>query len=184
MIEVRTTIRFAVSDVKLRTKSVRPKYRAWAMVSRIVSWARFQGRRSGMLLKRNGRGRVWRTGCLAGAVALLFQIVSWAWMPAWISSARAETNRIVICTADGFKTVALDDHGVPADPDGAPSDAGVTDGSCPLCPLVGGLAMPPLGPLPVTVGFLRHGPEFLPGSRIAAGWFLSSLQARAPPANG
>ncbi|WP_109451499.1 DUF2946 family protein [Azospirillum sp. TSH64] len=126
-----------------------------------------------------------RAGLAAGAIALLLQIVAWAWMPAMIASANAaEASWIVICTADGFKTVALDDHGVPADPDGAPSDAAVADGSCPLCPLVGGLAMPPLGLLPVTVGYVRHGPEFLPGRRIAAGWFLSSLQARAPPANG
>ncbi|WP_052710058.1 DUF2946 family protein [Azospirillum thiophilum] len=141
-----------------------------------------------MILDRNGRRRAWRIGGLAGAVALLLQIVSWAWMPAVIQAANAaDTSRIVICAPDGFKTVLLDDRGMPVDPDAADSGApehAMSGGSCPLCPLIGGLAMPPLAVFAMSVDFERHGPEQLPGSRIAAGWFLSTLQARAPPVTG
>ncbi|WP_391346735.1 hypothetical protein [Azospirillum sp. A23] len=57
----------------------------------------------------------------------------------------------------------------------------MSGGSCPLCPLIGGLAMPPPD-LPMTRASVgRHSPEVLPGDVIAAGWFLSTLQARAPP---
>lgn len=135
----------------------------------------------------SGRGvwrRVWRAGCVAGAVALLFQIVSWAWMPAWTSVGSPDAERIVICTPDGLKTIALDDHGTPSDPDAGTTGKAVAGGFCPLCPLVGGLAMPPVTTLAVARDFERHGPEALPGSHIAAGWFLSSLQARAPPTIG
>ncbi|WP_042704792.1 DUF2946 family protein [Azospirillum sp. B506] len=141
-----------------------------------------------------------RAGLAAGAIALLLQIVAWAWMPAMIASANAaEGSRIVICTADGFKTVALDDRGAVDDParfgltksksvksksvkfDTGKSDPTISGGSCPLCPLVGGLAMPPPDPLVVRASVGRHSPESLPGAAIAAGWFLSTLQARAPP---
>jgi len=131
-----------------------------------------------------------RAGLAAGVLALLLQVVAWAWMPAVIASATAaESSRIVICTPDGFKTVVLDDHGTAGDP--ARSDLGQGDllqgdllmsgGSCPLCPLIGGLAMPPpdLGMTRASAG--RHSPEALPGDVIAAGRFLSTLQARAPP---
>ncbi|MBP2232615.1 hypothetical protein J2847_005946 [Azospirillum agricola] len=121
---------------------------------------------------------------MAGAIALLFQLVSWAWMPAWISAASADTNRIVICTPTGLKTVVLGDLGTSAVPDAGAPEAAAADGFCPLCPLVGGLAMPPLTTLAAAVDFERHGPEALPGRRVAAGWFLSSLQARAPPVAG
>ncbi|PGH57206.1 hypothetical protein CRT60_12090 [Azospirillum palustre] len=136
-----------------------------------------------------------RAGLAAGAIALLLQIVAWAWMPAMIASANAaESGGIVICTPDGFKTVALDDHGAAGNParfepiksksvesDTGKSDPTMSGGSCPLCPLVGGLAMPPpdLRMAQASVG--RHSPESLPGDVIAAGWFLSTLQARAPP---
>ncbi|MBP2228381.1 hypothetical protein J2847_001663 [Azospirillum agricola] len=123
-----------------------------------------------------------RAGLAAGAVALLLQIVAWAWMPAMIASANAaDSSRIVICTPDGFKTVVWGDHGTGSDPADDKAEAAMSGGSCPLCPLIGGLAPPPpdTRPLPAMAG--RHSPEGLPGGLIAAGWFLSTLQARAPP---
>lgn len=125
-----------------------------------------------------------RLGLVAGAVAFVLQILAWAWMPAWIAAANAaDTDRIVICTAEGFKTITLhgaDDAGTTGEkPAAEPAGSG-----CPLCPLVGGLAMAPpvMMVVPAEVG--RHGSRALPGSQIAAGWFLSTLQARAPPAFG
>lgn len=133
-----------------------------------------------------------RAGLAAGAIALLLQVVAWAWMPAVIASAAAaESSRVVICTPDGFKTVVMDDHGMAGDPAGDASDSSKSDllqgdmlmsgGSCPLCPLIGGLAMPPPDPRMARASVGRHSPEALPGDVIAAGWFLSTLQARAPP---
>jgi len=122
------------------------------------------------------------TGLAAGAVALLLQIVAWAWMPGMIASANAaDGDRIVICTPDGFKSVVWNDHGAPGDPAAGKTESAMSAGSCPLCPLIGGLAMPPpdVWSMPATLG--RHSPELLPGGLIAAGWFLSTLQARAPP---
>ena len=133
-----------------------------------------------------------RAGLAAGAIALLLQVVAWAWMPAVIASATAaESSRIVICTPDGFKTVVMDDHAMAGDPaadekDSAQSGLGQGDllmsgGSCPLCPLIGGLAMPPPDLRMTRASVGRHSPEALHGDVIAAGWFLSTLQARAPP---
>ncbi|WP_377807192.1 DUF2946 family protein [Azospirillum sp. A29] len=143
-----------------------------------------------------------RAGLAAGAIALLLQVVAWAWMPAVIASATAaESSRIVICTPDGFKTVVMDDHGMAGDPAGDESDSAKNDsgqsglgqgdllqgdllmsgGSCPLCPLIGGLALPPPDLRMTRASVGRHSPEALPGDVIAAGWFLSTLQARAPP---
>lgn len=143
-----------------------------------------------MTQARNRVERMRRTGLMAGALALLLQLVAWAWMPAWIGSANAASlesgiERVVICTPEGFKTVSLavseERSGTPA-ADKAGGDA--LDHDCPLCPLVGGLAVaaPPPDVSPAEIG--RHGAITLPGSRIAAGWFLSTLQARAPPAIG
>ncbi|WP_052293713.1 DUF2946 family protein [Azospirillum sp. B510] len=123
-----------------------------------------------------------RSGLAAGAVALLLQIVAWAWMPAMIASANAaDSGRIVICTPDGFKTLLVDDRGTGGGPEAGKGEPGLSVGSCPLCPLVGGLSMPPpdLRIAPAAIG--RHGPDLLPGDLVAAGWFLSTLQARAPP---
>lgn len=138
-----------------------------------------------------------RAGLAAGAIALLLQVVAWAWMPAVIASANAaESSRIVICTPDGFKTVVMDDHGMAGDPAGDESNSAqnnsgqgdllqgdllMSGGSCPLCPLIGGLAMPPPDLRMTRASVGRHSPEALPGDVIAAGWFLSTLQARAPP---
>ncbi|WP_236784025.1 DUF2946 family protein [Azospirillum humicireducens] len=110
------------------------------------------------------------------------------------SANAAESGRIVICTPDGFKTVALDGRASAGDParfglteselvnsDTGKSDPAISGASCPLCPLVGGLAMPPPDLRMARASVGRYGPEALPGDAIAAGWFLSTLQARAPP---
>ena len=47
-------------------------------------------------------------------------------------------------------------------------------GKCPPPPA------PPAEPLPAGIG--RHTSVALPGAFVASGWFLSSVQARAPPA--
>lgn len=161
---------------------------------------------------------------MAGALALLFQVMAWAWMGAgmgagmgsgpgaWVgagtetaaplaaasliaasltaASVTADSRqRLEICTPEGLKPVALavalavagDRAGDPAD---APSGPAPTDHDCPLCPLVGGLTTvsPPAQVAPAAPG--RHAAIALPGDLIAAGWFLSTLQARAPPAVG
>lgn len=129
------------------------------------------------------RRRRLRIGLLAGMLAFVLQILAWAWMPAWVAAANAaHPEQIVICTVEGFKTVTLDAAaGVAVGEKPAPK-AG--DGGCPLCPVMGGLAMAPpaVAVTPADIG--RHGVQALPGSQIAAGWFLSTLQARAPPVLG
>ncbi|MBP2299017.1 DUF2946 family protein [Azospirillum picis] len=122
----------------------------------------------------------------------MLQVVAWGWMLPTMGVAQAEsTLPWLICTADGLKVVAADaTSGGGNGPEEAaekPSKSGSQDGDhaaghCPLCPLVAGLALPPpptlVHPLPMTA----RDPRLLPGERIAAGWFLSTLQARAPPA--
>lgn len=125
---------------------------------------------------------------MAGAFALLLQLVAWAAMPALLPPVDAADNdgtRIVICTPDGYKTIVLDEQGLPVDA-GLNDDATLASygGSCPLCPLIAGLAVPTPFLLAAPIAIGRHGPEILPGAHIAAGWFLSSLQARAPPSIG
>lgn len=123
-----------------------------------------------------------RVGLTAGAIALLLQIVAWAWMPAIIASANAsDSDRMVICTPDGFKTVVWSDHEAGGDPATGKTESAMSGGSCPLCPLIGGLAMPPPDVRMVPATASRHSPELLPGELIATGWFLSTLQARGPP---
>lgn len=133
---------------------------------------------------RLGRRRP-RIGLLAGVLAFVLQILAWAWMPAWVAAANtAHPEQIVICTVEGFKTVILDAAGSGAVTTGEKPAPKAGDGGCPLCPVMGGLAMapPPVMVIPAQTG--RHGPQALPGSQIAAGWFLSTLQARAPPVIG
>lgn len=123
--------------------------------------------------------RMRRFGLCAGTVAFLLQIVAWAWMaPVAAGTGTGGTTAIVICTADGYKTIQFDDGQPPASDQGSTA----TSHGCPLCPLVAGLGLP--APVPVIGPDLvfRHGPQALPGAAIAAGWFLSTLQARAPPA--
>lgn len=120
-------------------------------------------------------------GLMVVALAFLLQIVAWAWMPAWAAAADDGSNgEIIICTANGLVKITPDGA---AGPDGDDTDA--TNHGCPLCPLVGGLALPPQPPLQaVPVQTLRHQAVALSGAQIAAGWFLATLQARAPPPIG
>ncbi|WP_434623024.1 DUF2946 family protein [Azospirillum sp. B2RO_4] len=129
-------------------------------------------------------------------VALLLQVIAWGWMPMVPGAARAgETASLPICSSGGLTTIQLDaplygigEFGLASDdgdpdksPDHAPSSTGPGTGHCPLCPLVAGLALPPP---PLTVGpplAMASDTRLLPAERIAAGWFLSTLQARAPP---
>ncbi|HYH37131.1 MAG TPA: DUF2946 family protein [Azospirillum sp.] len=118
-----------------------------------------------------------RIGLLAGALALLLQTVAWSMtMP----SRSLDGGWITICSAQGLVAVHVDADGAPTGGDDSPQAEPA--GSCPLCPLVAGLTLPPpfveAAAPPVPPG---HDAAALPGDRIAAGWFLSSLQARAPP---
>lgn len=168
-------------------------------------YAAFQieGMRADMAQRRNWHERMKRIGPMAGALALLFQVMSWAWMGAGMgagtetaaplaaasliaASLTADSRQqLAICTPEGLKPVALavagDRAGDPAD---APSGPPPTDHDCPLCPLVGGLTTvsPPAQVAPASPG--RNAAIALPGDLIAAGWFLSTLQARAPPTVG
>ncbi|MBP2302704.1 DUF2946 family protein [Azospirillum picis] len=118
------------------------------------------------------------TALLAGVLALLLQLFSWTLvMPARTSPA----NWIIVCTAEGL--VHLDVDGPPAGTAGKELPAKAPDtGGCPLCPLVGGLHLPPPLHLVPQAAVARHSPLSLPGRLVLAGWFLSTLQARAPPA--
>lgn len=120
------------------------------------------------------RRAVRRIGLMAGVIALMLQVFAWTLtLPAKFAAA----DEMSICTAEGV--VHLAEDGAPADTDSPVRHPGMEN--CPLCPLIGGLyLLPPVLPvLRQTVA--RHGPEGLPGAVVAAGWFLSTLQARAPP---
>ena len=129
---------------------------------------------------------------MAGMAALLLQVIAWGWMTSVTGTVgTGETAALLICSSGGLTTIQADaadygiaEFGVVLDEDGdgkSPESSHSGTGHCPLCPLVAGLALPP--PL------LAVGPAFaaardtrlLPAERIATGWFLSTLQARAPP---
>lgn len=130
--------------------------------------------------------RARRIGLLAGALALLFQMLAIPFTMPLMGQRSGET--IVICTAEGMSTITLDAAGQPVmDAAGKPAQPGGHDScdgclTCSLCNLPGLLT--PALTLVLPVVWVRHGPEALPGSHIAAGWFLSCLQARAPPLFG
>lgn len=131
-----------------------------------------------MFSLRDDRSGMRRGSLMVAALVFLLQIVTWAWMPA---SAMAQPvgsgDGLVICTGDGLIKLLPDGSKVPLEKDGV-------EGSyhCPLCSLVGSVALPP-PPVAVvgSVDEIRHMPQTLPGDQIAAGWFLATLQARAPP---
>lgn len=132
---------------------------------------------------------------MAGMAALLLQVMAWGWMPvATAVAGTAGTTSLLICSAGGFATIDVDpvEYGFSAigtDRDAGDSHGGTSDptpfgsGHCPLCPLIAGLALPP-PPLSVEPAMtVVSDTRLLPGERIAAGWFLSTLQARAPPSH-
>lgn len=124
-----------------------------------------------------------RVGLMAGVFAFLCQVLAWnVAMPAMSVAATADT--ITICSADGIKLIKIGADGQ-AIPDDGQADGNGPSGHCPLCPLVGGAGLPPVPPLVVpSQRVIAHDARGLPGAAIAAGWFLSSLQARAPPRVG
>ncbi|WP_247877416.1 DUF2946 family protein [Azospirillum brasilense] len=140
------------------------------------------------------RERLRRIGLLAGLLAFVVQMMVWTvTMPAMAldaagvgaGAASAGVETITICTANGVKTITLGPNGEPvADQDGGAT--GAAAGHCPLCPTMAGTAPPPLPPMAAlpALRLAMADARALPGGVIAAGWFLSSLQARAPPAAG
>lgn len=115
---------------------------------------------------------------LAGALALLVEIVAWAWMPMpALGAGFAE-----ICTMDGMRTVAVDAAGVPLRPGESGKAAGT--GACPLCPLVAGLALPPSDAGGMRTPAVAAAVVVLPQPQAVSGWFLSTRRARAPPLPG
>lgn len=130
--------------------------------------------------------RVRRAGLLAGALAFVVQMMVWsATMPAMaLDGMPAGAEAIAICSADGIKTIVVGSDGqVPSD-DGSGSGSAAKD-HCPLCPTVTGAGLPPQVQTAVPAESMAMADaRTLPGDVIAAGWFLSSLQARAPPAAG
>lgn len=141
------------------------------------------GRRAGAVFSRvRPRETVRCIGLMAGAFALMLQVFAWTLtMPAKTATANGIAggiaNGIIVCTAEGL--VHLDVDGPPFGTD-TPAKHSDT-ASCPLCPLIGGLHLPPPIHLVLRQAVARHGPEGLPGALVVAGWFLSTLQARAPP---
>ncbi|WP_244433995.1 DUF2946 family protein [Azospirillum sp. B506] len=138
--------------------------------------------------------QVRRLGLVAGMAALLLQVVAWSWMPlptGPIGAARTgETVSLPICSSGGLTTIQADaaDYGVGASGVAHDDDHGRSQdpahsgtGHCPLCPLVAGLALPPPQPPLGPTAAMARDTGLLPAERIAAGWFLSTLQARAPP---
>lgn len=127
-------------------------------------------------------GRHWRrlrrVGVLAGAAAFLLQMLTWSvYAPAMAMG--GET--VMICTMEGMTEITLGPDGQPVSPDKAKADSK----HCGFCLLASGLATPSLpAALSPPVQLARHGAEALPGGLIAAGWFLSTLQARGPPTVG
>ncbi len=127
-----------------------------------------------------------RAGLTAGMLALLVQLFAWALlMPAMSAPVGATSGGIAVCTAEGMLTLDVD--GPPANaelPSGQATDhpdGHAGGGGCPLCPLIAGLHLPPPLFLVTQETVIRHSAAALPGALILAGWFLSTLQARAPP---
>ncbi|MBK4722181.1 DUF2946 domain-containing protein [Azospirillum sp. YIM DDC1] len=118
---------------------------------------------------------------MAGGMALLLQLLGWAFLIPVANATTGET--VMICTPQGMASIVL--------PDGPSPDSLIPDGKatlsmgddCPVCGLVAGLtAPPPLLTVVLPVSVVAHSSIGLPGQHIAAGWFLSRLKARAPPA--
>lgn len=127
--------------------------------------------------RHRGRERIGRGAALVpGAVAFLLQVLAFFWMPAL---APASVGLVPICTPAGVEYRAVSaDTGGPASETPAKAKHG-----CPLCPLMAGLHTPPGGigvPAPAVVA--APGSLVLAGAQVAAGWFLATVQARAPPA--
>lgn len=119
-----------------------------------------------------------RIGLWAGAGALLFQVLAWAFMP---MPALSAAGVLGFCTVDGMVMVAVDADGAPLSPD--VPESGIGGHGCPLCPLVSSLAPAPrtdfVGPVTPALTDLAV-PAGVP---VAVAWFRSTLWPRAPPAS-
>ncbi|ALJ39095.1 MULTISPECIES: DUF2946 domain-containing protein [Azospirillum] len=125
--------------------------------------------------------RLGRAAVMVGGVALLLQLLGWAFLVPVANATTGET--VMICTPQGMASITLPDGPPPESllPDGKPTLSMGED--CPVCGLVAGLtAPPPLLTVVLPVSVVAHSSIGLPGQHIAAGWFLSRLKARAPPA--
>jgi len=127
--------------------------------------------------------RVRRIGLLAGALAFLCQVMAWTLL---MPAAAVQAAMVPICTAEGLILAAVDESGTPvSDPRGGeePGKGTTAAMACPLCPLIAGMALPPVPPSdPLPAEIHRRSPQALPSAFVASGWFLSGIQARAPPA--
>lgn len=140
-----------------------------------------------MTLPRTFTDRIRSAGLLAGMLAFVVQMMVWSvTMPAMaLDGGPGGLETISICSVDGIRTITVDADGQPVPDDGGSGSTGAAKGHCPLCPIMAGAGLPPQPPLgtPVQAMVLADS-RTLPGDVVAAGWFLSSLQARAPPATG
>ncbi|MBP2232614.1 hypothetical protein J2847_005945 [Azospirillum agricola] len=140
-----------------------------------------------MILPRTFIDRIRCAGLLAGLLAFVVQMMVWsATMPAMaLAEAPGGTETIAICSADGVKMITIGSDGQPDSGDYGSNTTGAAKDHCPLCPTMTGAGLPPLASMVVpSQGMVAADACALPGDVIAAGWFLSSLQARAPPAIG
>lgn len=120
-----------------------------------------------------------RIGLLIGAVAMLVQLIAWSALP--MATTGLAADDLAMCSVHDATSAASETDAGPVT-----SDAAAHHGhGCPLCTLVQGLSGPPptnAACAPVTLTVVQTVP--MSGELVSAAWFLSSLQARAPPVAG
>lgn len=124
-----------------------------------------------------------RIGLLIGAVAVLVQLIAWSALPmtAMGLTTASAADDLAMCSVHDTGSAASEADAQPATPDAAAHHGH----GCPLCTLVQGMSGPPpisAACAPVTLSVVQAVP--MSGELVAAAWFLSSLQARAPPVAG
>jgi hypothetical protein len=128
----------------------------------------------------NHRQRIGTASLMAGAMALLVQVIAWAWLPAWIAAENGGLDQqVIVCTAHGPKVLALSDLG-----DGGQEDLPESHQACPLCSLVYGLAL--VSPVPSLPSrkIVHVTPVTRPSETIVTAWILTDINTRAPPVFG
>lgn len=129
-------------------------------------------------------GRLRRLGLLAGLLAFVIQVTAWSMMVPGRAASAGEAEVITICGADGLRSITLDADGTPLPEDGT-GKAAASCGHCPLCPVMGGVGLPPVSGAALPVVWLPVADHPAPtADPITAGRLLSGLRARAPPAAG
>jgi hypothetical protein len=124
-----------------------------------------------------------RIGLLIGAVAMLVQLIAWSSLPMATMALAMDlaADDLAMCSVHDTTSAASETDARPVAPDAAAHHGH----GCPLCTLVQGLSSPPpisAACAPVTLTVAQTVP--MSGELVAAAWFLSSLQARAPPVAG